>query len=281
MYTIYCHVFPNTKRYIGITKTDLNKRWGNGENYKTCPLVYCAICKYGWDNIQHEILDKVDTLDSAETLERFYISKFQTQNRKYGYNILPGGDVGNNHADEEMRRKLGNGWRGKHRSEEEKKKIGEGVKKTFSRADSNGHFGLKASKDTRRKMSESHKIWWNNNPDAKEMAKHRMMERMKDEAYKNKISENLSKYRRKAGEWHMSEDAKRKLSAANKGRMLGDKSPCSKPVLQYSIDGELIKRWVNASEVERAGIASRTNVAKCCRGVKSVKTVKGYVWKYE
>ena len=41
------------------------------------------------------------------------------------------------------------------------------------------------------------------------------------------------------------------------------------------------RRWSNAGEVERAGIASRSNVSKCCCGVPHVKTVGGFVWRFE
>lgn len=281
MFKIYCHVFPNGKRYIGITRTTTKRRWGNGENYKTCPLVYHAIKKYGWENVSHEILEEVCTIEDAEEKERYYIRHFDTQNPSHGYNVLPGGDVSENCATDEMREKLGNGWRGKHRSDEEKKKISQGVKQTFSRSESNGHFGIKASEETKAKMSKTHAERWSQNQELREKASNRMKERMADPDYKEKVVSNLEKYRRKPGEWNMPEDAKKKISQYAKGRYIGSKSPCSKPVLQYTKDGDFVKRWANAGEVERAGIALRTNVSKCCRGAAHVKTVAGFVWKFE
>ena len=46
MWTIYKHIFPNGKLYIGQTKVSLNKRFKYGEGYKGCPLIYKAIKKY-------------------------------------------------------------------------------------------------------------------------------------------------------------------------------------------------------------------------------------------
>ena len=35
-YTVYMHICPNGKRYIGITKLKPQERWGNGKSYKGC-----------------------------------------------------------------------------------------------------------------------------------------------------------------------------------------------------------------------------------------------------
>ena len=63
-YTIYKHTnIINNKSYIGQTCQDVKKRWGNGLGYKTCPIFYQAILKYGWDNFTHEILEENLTED--------------------------------------------------------------------------------------------------------------------------------------------------------------------------------------------------------------------------
>ena len=281
MYYIYCHTFPNGKRYVGITRTSPKRRWGDGRNYSTCPLVYRAIQKYGWENVTHEIIDTAESKEDAENKERYYICEFMTNYPEHGYNVLPGGDVATNLLTPEMRYKLGNGQRGKPRTEDEKRKIGDGVREVFSRPESNGHFGHHHSEDTRRQMSESQTKRWSDDQSGRETAAERMRERMADSEFRAKILENLSKYRRKPGEWAMSDDAKAKISEHNRGKWIGDKSPCSKPVLQYDTNGTFIKRWANAGEVERAGIASRRNVSACCHGKPHVKTVGGFVWRFE
>lgn len=281
MYYIYCHIFPNGKRYVGITRTSPERRWGKGRNYNTCPLMDRAIQKYGWDNIKHEVIDTAESKEDAEGKERHYIELFMSDKPEHGYNILPGGDVADNPLTDEIRYKLGNGQRGKPRTESDKAKISVGVKEAFSRPSSNGHLGMHHADSTLQKMSEAQTKKWSEAQSRREEASERMRERMGDSAYRNDVLENLSQYRRKCGEWEMPEEAKAKLSEHNRGKWLGEKSPCSKPVLQYDTNGVFIKRWANASEVERAGIASRSNVAKCCRGAPHVKTVGGFVWKYE
>ena len=156
MYTVYQHIFPNGKRYIGVTRTSLEKRWGyKGRNYKT-QLVGRAIEKYGWDNIRHEAFAVCDTKEQAEHLERWLVKHFDTTNPQHGYNVLPGGDVAVNDATPEMRYKLGNGNRGRRHTDEERKKISEGCKRKFNRPESNGCLGKKASEDTRAKMRKAH-----------------------------------------------------------------------------------------------------------------------------
>lgn len=86
VWTVYMHTCPNNKRYIGITSKCPEKRWLNGLGYKK-QLFYKAICKYGWDNIKHEILSVVNTVEEAVKLEEEYIALYHTTDRDYGYNV--------------------------------------------------------------------------------------------------------------------------------------------------------------------------------------------------
>jgi len=59
----------------------------------------------------------------------------------------------------------------------------------------------------------------------------------------------------------------------------GKDIPLSKPVLQYTLNGELIKEWENAKFVERQiGIPS-SSICRCCNGI--AKTVHNFKWKYK
>ena len=97
MYTIYAHIFPNGKRYIGATKLPVKVRFGvNGNNYKTQELKD-AIKEYGWDNIKHKVLKDNLTYEQAVKYEKHFIEKFKTLDSRYGYNKMKGGGISPNH----------------------------------------------------------------------------------------------------------------------------------------------------------------------------------------
>ena len=52
----------------------------------------------------------------------------------------------------------------------------------------------------------------------------------------------------------------------------------SKPVLQLSLSGELIREWPSAKEAERNGF-NQCNICQCCNGKQ--KTHKGFRWMYK
>ena len=104
-YSVYIHIFPNGKKYIGITKQKPKRRWQNGKAYKHNPYITSAINKYGWDNIEHMILYNNLSKEQAEQKEIELIKKYQSANRKYGYNISNGGNTIGTHS-EETKKKL-------------------------------------------------------------------------------------------------------------------------------------------------------------------------------
>lgn len=91
-YCVYCLLFPNKKRYIGLTGKKPEHRWNNGEGYCYQTFVYNAIKKYGWDNIEHIILKDELTKLEAQELEKYYIDFYKTTDKNYGYNLTFGGE---------------------------------------------------------------------------------------------------------------------------------------------------------------------------------------------
>ena len=89
---IYKHTNKiNGKVYIGQTKQAINQRWRNGDGYKNNIYFYHSIKKYGWDNFEHEILEKdIDSVKKANEREIYWISKYDSY--KNGYNLTSGGD---------------------------------------------------------------------------------------------------------------------------------------------------------------------------------------------
>ena len=92
----------------------------------------------------------------------------------------------------------------------------------------------------------------------------------KDENPQNNVVSNL--------EWC---DAKYNLNYGTRNKRISEKmtnGKLSKPVLQYTLDGELVKKWSSTHECSRNGY-NRGNVSACCLGY--LKFYKGYIWRYE
>ena len=93
-WTVYMHISPSNKRYIGITSKEPKKRWGlDGRKYHHNKHFINAIEKYGWDNFQHIIVAKGLDEETAKWLEIELIREWDTTNPNKGYNVSPGGNV--------------------------------------------------------------------------------------------------------------------------------------------------------------------------------------------
>jgi hypothetical protein len=96
-FCVYEHVFPNGKRYIGITSKSPKARWENGAGYdkERQPVIYNAIQKYGWNNIEHNILFVDLTEEEAKIKEKELIKQYHTyiyDEKPMGYNMTLGGE---------------------------------------------------------------------------------------------------------------------------------------------------------------------------------------------
>ena len=85
-YTVYRHICPNNKMYIGITRKKPEDRFLNGQGYFDNKKFYKDITKYGWDNIKHEILFENLSRKLALCIESIYIVFYNTCNEYNGYN---------------------------------------------------------------------------------------------------------------------------------------------------------------------------------------------------
>lgn len=98
MAIVYEHIFPNGKKYVGITSQKPERRWQNGKSYTNNIHLERAIAKYGWDNIQHVIVGEYETIEEAGRVEQQIIRDQRLQNPAFGYNISSGGEHGK-HSD--------------------------------------------------------------------------------------------------------------------------------------------------------------------------------------
>lgn len=223
MAIVYVHVFPNGKRYVGITTQKPSKRWQRGKNYTHNLHLERAIKKYGWDNIKHIIIGEYRTAEEAGEVEKDLIKKHHLQNPAYGYNISYGGEHGTH-------------------SEETKKKLSDSRK-----GSGNPMYGRRGKACPRY----------------------------------GKTSPMLGR--------KMSEEAKRKISAANTGKS-HPVSESAKEKIRIKNSGANNKNSIKVLCVETgivyasSGEASRMtgchqgNISECCNGTH--KTTGGYHWRY-
>ena len=69
----------------------------------------------------------------------------------------------------------------------------------------------------------------------------------------------------------MVQESKELLKKTTNGKL-------SKPVLQYTLNGEFVREWESIAECDRNGF-NQGNVVACCQGKQ--KTHKGHIWKYK
>lgn len=99
-YCIYQHKNITTgQSYIGQALMPISNRWkGKEKAYINCSKFYNALCEYGWDGFEHNILEDNLSLQEANEKEVYYINYFNAINN--GYNIRLGGNNGGNWSQE-------------------------------------------------------------------------------------------------------------------------------------------------------------------------------------
>lgn len=138
-YTVYCHTTPEGKKYVGMTKSPVSVRWGNGTRYKSCRLFNEAIEQYGWENISHEVISSGLSKEEADKLEHDLIEKWNLMDRRYGYHLREGGARGR--PCEESRELMGKSRVGNQNSKcsfhssENRKKISDSLRRYYKTHD--------------------------------------------------------------------------------------------------------------------------------------------------
>ena len=271
-YTVYMHISPSGKRYIGITSQKTKKRWQNGKGYIGNQHFTNAIEKYGWDNFKHIIIAKGLSEEEAKWLEIELIREWDSTNPSKGYNISLGGEGTHGLCGEK------HPMYGKHHTEEAKKRMSENKKGKYV-GENSPNYGKHLSEETRKKMSEARKgnEPWNKGKTSvyTEETKKKMSEAHKgkilSEETKRKISENRNGM-------HFSEEHKRKISESKKGK----NNPCSKSVITIINDKIFATFDYIKQGAEYFNIKSQ-NISQCCKGkIKSSGKYNGQklVWRY-
>lgn len=126
----------NGKMYIGQSVNIRERLYGHKYDLKSGKHnnlhLQSAVNKYGLENFSFEALALCDECE-LDDLERFYIAKYHTMNRKFGYNVEEGGHYGRHRAPETIE-KMRRANLGKKLSEETRKKMSENSKRHADQA---------------------------------------------------------------------------------------------------------------------------------------------------
>lgn len=272
-WTVYEHISPSNKVYIGITNQAVKNRWKNGMGYLECSYFFGAIVKYGWINIKHNILATNLTQKEAKDIEIRLIA----ENKKKGisYNITDGGE----------------GTAGVSRSVRQRRLISNSLKLYYRNHSKKGKY--KWSKETRIKTIEGLKASWT--PERRQ--------RHKEVRYKPVIAYNL--ITNQISEFTSKIEASEKLNISSSvlGRFI-NKGYCSNGVLfwyknektieealekmsfnsrhggvvQLGLNNTFIALYKDTKEASSHVGINRSCIIRCCLGEN--KTSAGYKWVY-
>lgn len=168
-YTVYIHTNnANGLKYVGITSRKPEERWQGGHGYRKQAVFWNAIVKYGWNNFTHEIVAAGLTAEAAWELEKALIARYNTTNRRCGYNRSVGGESGANGVEKTERNKAATSaalkrlWSNPDFRERHSKRTTEFDKLPETRAmRSASQIGRVMTEETRRKISnakQGHKL---------------------------------------------------------------------------------------------------------------------------
>lgn len=143
-FSVYMHVFPNGKRYFGLTSKDPEARWKGGLGYAGQFPMFHDIIKYGWANVTHIVLLTALSRADAEKAEILLIANNRATDSRFGYNKSLGGGHPCQPS-EATRAKMRANRLGKRVSAETRKKMRD------------AKLGKKATPEARAKMSASRK----------------------------------------------------------------------------------------------------------------------------
>jgi group I intron endonuclease len=125
------------------------------------------------------------------------------------------------------------------------------------------------SEDSRINNSIAQKEYWRLN-------KHLREPRKQSDESKLKISK-ANTGRKYSKEVNLSKGRKGRVS--NMKGVIGVDNPLSKKIIQYSLDGGVIREWDSAMNVKRELGFSNSSISSCCSG--RLKTANGFKWSFK
>lgn len=266
MWKIYKHTFPNEKVYIGLTCQTNKNRFRNGNGYQECPIMWRAICKYGWENVKTEIIEEnIPTLSEAKLRERFWIKEYNSFinfPNSCGYNATLGGE-GYTIYDREA---IYKDWKDGLSNKQIREKYGINKDSITNILKSFGVTIKEMRAHTAKTISETQNIY-------REPAYQLWLQGFSRKEISEKLGCSIDSVIRALNYYDVPIEERRA-----RGQKVAKKS--TRRVGQYSEDGILIAEYDSIIKALVAVGAPRNsgNISQVCKGNR--KIAYGYIWKY-
>ena len=136
----------NNKCYIGRTINEYQRKYQHLNDRRNFSAFHLALDKYGLENFDYQVLFETKSNDDAKlnyllnTMECYYIKRYKSDSKEFGYNLTRGGGgisgrfgeknpFFRHHHTEEWKKEHSNALKGRVQSNEEKQKRTESLKK--------------------------------------------------------------------------------------------------------------------------------------------------------
>jgi group I intron endonuclease len=309
---IYAIYFPNDKLYIGQTIRTLYTRIQEHKlkSKNSTLLVHKAINKYGFENINYEVIDYAYSFEELNELEKYYISKFESffETNK-GYNMTLGGEGSNGYVytteDRLKMSEIQKEYR-KNNPEEAQKQSERLIQYYKDNPDKAIQHGLKIKKlysenpEIIDKISNSLKIYYTNNPEILKKMSDRERERYinNPELRTQKSVEKTNLYEtnpqikttisNSLKDFHKNNENARytltteKIKQKHRNSLINsaEKRANKKPFKVLDINNNYIGQWDYVPECARKLFPDnkKNNIYLCLSG--KIKSTKGYKFEY-
>jgi group I intron endonuclease len=252
---VYCIENTKTKTYYIGSSDNLDHRiyihfWLLKSNKHVNIHLQRSYNKYGKKRFKHSILEFCE-IAKLEEREQYWLDTYKYN---FKYKIFNFGEIA----------------KSPRRGIKMSKKHCRKMSKLFLGKD-NPFYGKKHSEETKKKISKANKgkLSGKNNPFYGKTQTKKIIEKMKKSRKYLKGKDNPLYGK------PISDDLKRKISMANKGRIRHNR----KPIVQEDLNGNIINKFYSIMLASNFTGISRGGICACAKG--KTKTAGGFIWKYD
>ena len=296
----------NNKKYVGQTYNKYTDRWTSHKNATDTFYFHLALQKYGWDNFDKYVIEQsnfcLNTPEEIESLkkwlnsrETYYIKQFNSNNKKFGYNLTEGGmclpKAINNYTSKHLGKYVE-----QYDLEGNLVKVWNSIKEIYTTTEFRNDGINQCSKGLR----DSYKGYkWKICNKEKDIPKVEAITKAKEVLQYDLTGKFIKEFKSSQDVQHQLGFNSSQIRACCRGEYKTSKGyiwifkngdiqnelstdllkerDLDKRIQQLSVDNKLIKVWFNTLEIEKEMNIPKAQISACLRGCS--KTSNGYKWK--